>query len=281
MGRSLRNDHVGAWHHVMNRGADRQDIFSDDVDHRRYHQLIGDAVDRDLFEVHAHCEMTNHFHLLTRSSSGGVSTAMHRLQSEYARWYNERHDRSGPLFTGRFTAVPIDSDEQLLTTARYIHRNPLAIVSRSDLADYPWSSYGAYVAGRSAPDWLRTDALRAVGAMTPDEMRSFVETDLASDIAQCPLADRRPSLEALIEAVSGAYGISVRQLIERAQGTASARQLVAMLAADLRIATTGEVARVLGLAGNTSARVLARRGRVRSADDVAFARIGQHVRTSL
>ena len=265
----------------MNRGADRQDIFSDDVDHRRYHQLIGDAVDRDLFEVHAHCEMTNHFHLLTRSSSGGVSTAMHRLQSEYARWYNERHDRSGPLFTGRFTAVPIDSDEQLLTTARYIHRNPLAIVSRSDLADYPWSSYGAYVAGRSAPDWLRTDALRAVGAMTPDEMRSFVETDLASDIAQCPLADRRPSLEALIEAVSGAYGISVRQLIERAQGTASARQLVAMLAADLRIATTGEVARVLGLAGNTSARVLARRGRVRSADDVAFARIGQHVRTSL
>ena len=206
---------------------------------------------------------------------------MHRLQSEYARWYNERHDRTGPLFTGRFTAVPIDSDEQLLTTARYIHRNPLVIVSRSDLADYPWSSYGAYVAGVSAPAWLRTDVLRAVGAMTPDAMRSFVETDLASDAAPRLWAESRPSLEALLDAVSGAYGISVRQLIERARGTASARQLVAMLAADLRIATTGEVARVLGLAGNTSARVLARRGRVRSADDVAFARIGQHVRTRL
>jgi REP-associated tyrosine transposase len=206
---------------------------------------------------------------------------MHRLQSEYARWYNERHDRTGPLFTGRFTAVPIDSDEQLLTTARYIHRNPLAIVSRSDLDDYPWSSYGAYVAGVSAPVWLRTDALRAVGAMTPDDMRSFVETDLASDTGTCPWAESRPSLEALLEGVSDAYGISVRQLIERSRGTASARQLVAMLAADLRIATTGEVAQVLGLAGDTSARVLARRGRVRSADDVAFARIGQHVRTRL
>ncbi len=265
----------------MNRGADRQDTFSDDIDHQSFYRLIGDAVERDLMEVHAHCEMTNHFHLLTRSAAGGVSAAMHRLQSEYARWYNERHDRSGPLFTGRFTAVPIDSDEQLLTTARYIHRNPLAIVPKSGLADYRWSSYGAYVAGVSPPDWLRTDTLRAVGAMTPEEMRSFVETDLASDTAQCHWAGRRPSLEALLEAVAGAYGISVRQLIERARGTASARQLVAMLAVDLRIATTGEVADVLGLAGNTSVRVLARRGRVRSADDLAFARIGQHVSACL
>lgn len=265
----------------MNRGADRQDTFSDDIDHRYFHRLIGDAVERDLVEIHAHCEMTNHFHLLTRSSSGGISIAMHRLQSEYARWYNERHERSGPLFTGRFTAVPIDSDQQLLTTARYIHRNPLAIVPKSDLANYEWSSYGAYVAAMTPPGWLRTDTLRAVGAMTPDEMRGFVETDLGSDAEQCHWAGSRPSLDALLEAVSGAYGISVRQLIERARGTASARQLVAMLAVDLRIATTGEVAQALGLAGNTSVRVLARRGRVRRTDDVAFARIAQHVSTTL
>jgi REP element-mobilizing transposase RayT len=262
----------------MNRGADRQDIFTDDVDHRRYHQLVGDAVERGLVEVHAHCEMTNHFHLLTRSASGGVSTALHRLQSEYARWYNERHGRSGPLFTGRFTAIPIDGDEQLLTTARYIHRNPLAIVPSSALADYGWSSYGAYVAARAAPDWLRTDV---VGAMTPDEMRSFVETDLASDAAHRPCVGSRPSLDDLIESVSAVYAMSVESLIRRARGTGSARQLVAMLAAELRIATTGEVAQALGLAGTTSARVLARRGRVRNVDDVTFARIARQVRALL
>jgi REP element-mobilizing transposase RayT len=265
----------------MNRGADRQDIFSDDVDHRYFHRLVGDAVEHDLFEVHAHCEMTNHFHLLTRSASGGVSAALHRLQSEYARWYNERHGRSGPLFTGRFTAIPVDSDEQLLTVARYIHRNPLAIVPRSGLADYRWSSYGAYVSGVRSPDWLCTDILRTVGSMTPDEMRLFVETDLASDAAQCPWIGDRPSLDELIESVSAVFGISVASLVRRARGTARARQLVAMLAVELRIATTDEVALALGLAGNTSARVLARRGRVRSADDVAFARIAQHVRTTL
>jgi hypothetical protein len=32
MPRPLKTDYPGAWHHVMNRGADHRDIFEHDVD---------------------------------------------------------------------------------------------------------------------------------------------------------------------------------------------------------------------------------------------------------
>jgi hypothetical protein len=55
------------------------------IGHRRYLALVGDAVERGHIEVHAHVEMTNHFHLLGRSPLGRISAAMHGIESEYAR----------------------------------------------------------------------------------------------------------------------------------------------------------------------------------------------------
>ncbi|HSL74387.1 MAG TPA: transposase [Ilumatobacteraceae bacterium] len=272
MGRPRRNDFEGAWHHLMNRGSDRQDIFSDGVDHRHFLSLVGETVDRGLMEVHAHCEMTNHFHLLVRSPRGEISSAMHRLESEYARWYNERHHRSGPLFTGRFVAVSVDTDEQLVTTGRYIHRNPLAKVLVDDLIAYPWSSYPVYVGHGEGPSWLRTDVLAEVSGMAPDILRSFVERDVPSD-RPMRATERVPvSFEQIVAAVSHVTGVSSTAVLAAAPGTAGARQLLAMLAVELRVAATKELAELLGLSSAASVRVLARRGRVRVVDDAAFAR---------
>ena len=42
-----------------------------------------------------------------------------------AQAFNRRHRRSGHVFQGRFGAVRIRSDAQLLVVARYIARNPV------------------------------------------------------------------------------------------------------------------------------------------------------------
>jgi REP element-mobilizing transposase RayT len=253
--------------HVMNRGADRQDIFSDRIDHDRYHTIVADAVDRGMIDVHAHVEMTNHFHLLVRSPRGELSDAMHRIQSEYARWYNERHGRTGPLFTGRFTSVPIESDGQLLTVARYIHRNPSAIVGSERLAEYPWSSYPVYLGRVETPEWLTTDVLFSSAGSSPAAIRRFVETDLPSDVLTPRARSRSVSFQELLVASSAALGVSASDLVTTRSGATSARQIVAMLAVELRVASTKELARELGLAGAGSLRVLARRGRVLANDD--------------
>jgi REP element-mobilizing transposase RayT len=281
MGRAQRVDFEGAWHHLMNRGSDRQDIFSDDIDHRRYLSLVGDAVERGQLEVHAHVEMTNHFHLLGRSPLGRISAAMHGIESEYARWYNDRHQRTGPLFTGRFVAVAVESDEQLLTVARYIHRNPLDKVSREALFSYPWSSYPVYLGCADRPDWLTTDVLTGLAGTDVEALRAFVECDLPSDRPKRSHPPSAVPLDQLVETLGQVTDIAPAAILHAAPGTAWARQLLAMLAVELRAAPTKELAQVLGLASDASIRVLARRGRVRTADDPSFAQCRTAVLASL
>jgi REP element-mobilizing transposase RayT len=256
----------------MNRGSDRQDIFSDELDHRQYLSIVGESVERGQIEVHAHAEMTNHFHLLGRSPLGEISAAMHRIESDYAHWYNERHGRTGPLFTGRFKAVAVESDEQLLTVARYIHRNPLAKVSRVQLAAYPWSSYPAYLGRCDPPDWLTTEMIMALSGTDAQALRAFVERDLPSDrpVRRCESAP--VSLEQLVASLSEITDLPPSAILRAAPGNAWVRQLLSMLAVELRVASTRTLAEALGVSSDASVRVLARRGRVRNAADPAFAR---------
>lgn len=62
------------------------------------------------------------------------------LQLGYAKYFNTKYIRVGPLFQGRFKARMVDSEEYLLHLSAYIHRNPKI----SHLLTYPYSSYHEY-----------------------------------------------------------------------------------------------------------------------------------------
>ena len=51
------------------------------------------------------------------------------------------------MFQGRFKAVHIQDDEQLLHVSRYIHLNPAvsSLVKIEELENYLWSSYPEYL----------------------------------------------------------------------------------------------------------------------------------------
>ena len=73
----------------------------------------------------AYCLMGNHVHLVLHAPDGALPEAMHHLTSVYSRHVNDRLARDGPLVRGRFHSIPVESDLQLLTVTRYVHRNPL------------------------------------------------------------------------------------------------------------------------------------------------------------
>ena len=202
MGRPLRNHNPGAWHHVMNRGIDRQPIFVADSDRLAFGDQLDQVGDGHDLEVHAYCLMGNHFHLVVRSPTGDISAAMQRLSSSYTRIFNDRHHRDGPLFRGRFRSVDIDSDEQLLTTVAYVHRNPIDLVPAAALAAYRWSSYGAYLGQRTPPAWLGTSLI--ANLMSADEHRALVDSDVCSTASSGVAVDLLDSaLDQAIPAGSG------------------------------------------------------------------------------
>ena len=67
MVRPIREDYKGAWHHVMNRGRNRELVFLDDDDAVEFLDTVADTVERFGIEVHAYSLMPNHYHLLLRT----------------------------------------------------------------------------------------------------------------------------------------------------------------------------------------------------------------------
>ncbi len=267
MGRQQRDLTSSEWNHVYNRGADKQDIHSADRDRVLFEELMGEALPRFGVSLHAYVLMTNHFHLLVHDPDGGLSEAMQRLCGRYGAAYNERVERTGSLFTGRFRNVPITSDEQLIWSARYIHRNPLAIVPARALPAYRWSSLGCYLGRRTAPSWLATDTV-AAGFSGPDDHLDFVLTPQTSDRVghgHLPALDTT-TCDDIERAVIVVAGLADSDQLRRG----SLRMLAITLAVELRAAGTNELADRYGLSDQSSVRRLARQGRVRAAESERF-----------
>ena len=131
-------------YHVIVRGAGKQILFEDDADRVFFLETLADRRAECGVELFAWCLMSNHVHMILRAPLESISAMMRALETRYAGYFNFRHARSGTLFQGRFTSVPVDGDEQLMQAVRYVHRNPLGMGLE---LDYAWSSYREY-AGR-------------------------------------------------------------------------------------------------------------------------------------
>lgn len=144
MASKRRQQSESGFYHVFQRGVCHFDIFEDDLDRTFYLERLADYTKELGIEIHAWCLMGNHTHLLLRTEYKALSAAMRKLGSVYARYFNRRHERTGPLFEGRFGSVCVETEEQYLSTVRYIHRNPVHHEEQALSSNYHWSSYSEF-----------------------------------------------------------------------------------------------------------------------------------------
>jgi REP element-mobilizing transposase RayT len=156
MTRPWRIEFEGAYYHILSRGNERRNIFSDNDDRVSFLETLGKMSDRFEVEVYAYVLMDNHYHLLLKTNKPNISKSMQWFGTTYTRQYNIKHKRNGHLFQGRFKNFLIENDEYLMLLSCYIHRNPLRAGIVKRLADYPWSSYPIYAYGKKSPEWLLT-----------------------------------------------------------------------------------------------------------------------------
>lgn len=99
-----------------------------------------------LVEVIAFCLMPTHIHfLLKQTANQGISKFMGKILNCYSRYFNIRHQRTGPLWAGRFKSVLVSTDDQLLHLSRYIHLNPCSAGLVAKPEDWHNSSYNNYI----------------------------------------------------------------------------------------------------------------------------------------
>lgn len=143
---------IGEFYHLYNRGNSKQEIFLDQKDHHRFIDLLY-AINREekfnfadslksisLYEktsknkpvaIGAYCLMPNHFHILiTPLIENGVSKFMQKLSTAYVMYFNQKYNRTGALFEGKFKSQYINNDKYLKYLFSYIHLNPLKLVQK-------------------------------------------------------------------------------------------------------------------------------------------------------
>jgi putative transposase len=133
-------------HHVIQRGHNRQRVFADDDDRRRYLGWLHEASLAHRLVIHAYVLMDNHVHLLaTPVSDGSLSLTMQSVGRRYVRWFNARHGRTGTLWEGRFRSSLVEADRYLLACQRYIESNPVRAGRVASAAEWLWSSHRHHV----------------------------------------------------------------------------------------------------------------------------------------
>lgn len=151
MSRTPRKQCESSIYHIFSRGVGRMLIFEDREDNYYFLDLLERMASLEDCTILAYCLMSNHFHLIVKMEMNGLSEAMRRLEISYAQYFNEKYERVGTLFQGRFGSEPVDSDEQLLAAIRYVHLNPeKAGIASFDV--YEWSSYREYAVAKSLVD---------------------------------------------------------------------------------------------------------------------------------
>ena len=200
---------AGNIYHVYNRGTDKRVIFLDESDYlRAIHDLwefndehpaphlslksvgsptshrFGDRPPKDippkreprklLVKIHAFVLMENHFHLLLEPiKDTGVTEFMRKFGTGYTNYINQKYQRSGVLFQGKFKAIRISDEAHFLHIPYYIHCNPLDYFdpgwragklknptkALAFLEQYRWSSLPDYIGKKNFPSVSSRDFL--------------------------------------------------------------------------------------------------------------------------
>lgn len=133
-------------HHIIQRGNNRQAIFSSAADYQMLLGLLDENAKKFGVALHAYVLMSNHFHLLaTPSTAEGLPQMMQALGRRYVRYFNDSQGRSGTLWEGRYRSTLIETERYLLACMVYIDLNPVRAGRVKEARDYPWSSHGHYV----------------------------------------------------------------------------------------------------------------------------------------
>ena len=150
MARLPRLTLAGVPHHVIQRGNNRQQVFRGAEDFQTFLGLLLDYARQFDVAVHAYVLMDNHFHLLvTPQTTDGLPQMMQALGRRYVRYFNDRHQRTGTLWEGRYRSTIIDSERYLLACMAYLDLNPVRAGMVAQAQDYPWSSHAHYIGQRT------------------------------------------------------------------------------------------------------------------------------------
>jgi len=184
MPRPLRHQENGAFYHVVSRGNNKQVIFNDDL--RTLFIETTERVARALdWRLLAYALMPNHYHLVLKIGSHGLSDGMCVLNRRFARASNGSFGRINHCFGQRFWSAHLETEHYLLNSVRYCYWNPPRAKLCSEPSGSTWTSFRATVALDGRHPVLAIDELLPLFDRDPSRARRAFTDFVAEGRVRC------------------------------------------------------------------------------------------------
>jgi REP element-mobilizing transposase RayT len=143
-----RITYEGAFHHVVNRGINGEEIFSSHQTKSQFLDFLEDYSKKMRIRIISYCIMNNHYHLVLENSSvissGRMSDFCRDLNGTYGMYYRKLNGGKGYVFQSRFTSTLIQDDSYLKMAIAYVLLNPVMAGIVEHITEYIWSSASHY-----------------------------------------------------------------------------------------------------------------------------------------
>lgn len=131
-----------ACYHIYARGNQKQIVFAAKDDFEFYLKQLKRYKDEYAFRLYGYCLMPNHIHLMGKSvEPGKLSKFMQCLQRSYTAYYNNKYEKVGHVWQGKFKTKLIMGDKYALDCIHYIETNPVRAKLVKNPKDYSYCSY--------------------------------------------------------------------------------------------------------------------------------------------
>jgi REP element-mobilizing transposase RayT len=135
----------------MARNISERSLFEQPEDCGKFLELLQRGLAKTGFTLYDWSLVNNHYHLIIKTNSKRLEELMRPLNSAYARYYNDKYDRRGSLFDGRYKSIVALSMDYLHTLLGYVDLNPLRAGLCKDLeslAHHEWCGFSAIMGNR-------------------------------------------------------------------------------------------------------------------------------------
>ncbi|MGB9843988.1 MAG: transposase [Caldisericia bacterium] len=135
-------------YHIIQKGVEDRNIFLDDEDYKFYLKELKEGLSLYQISLLSYALLKNHFHLLIKIKDKSLSYFMHKINNNYAHYFNDKYFRRGHLFASRYKSILVKDDRHFLTLIKYINLNPFTY-NNSDNFKYEWCSYNEIINNKS------------------------------------------------------------------------------------------------------------------------------------
>lgn len=144
MSRTARTFSNSKDYHIISRGIDKQNLFYDDEDRKRFLKILKEIKEENNYIIYAYCLMSNHIHMVIKSEKEFLSKGIKSLLLRYGHYFNKKYERVGSIVQNRFSSRNIETIKYFIDVCKYVHRNP-ENAGICKTKDYKWSSYHEYI----------------------------------------------------------------------------------------------------------------------------------------